>query len=199
MANTLAPFGFKHVGYLEGQAPNFAPQPRQIAYNNGTAIYRGDPVVSLGTGYIAQATAGTTQIAGVFDSCTYLSSAQGRQVWSNYWPGSDVASGQVVTAYVITSPQAVFLAQSNGTAIGLADVGANVNFAIGTGSSIGGGFSGATIDQTTIATTNTLPFRIYQLAASPAYLGNGSDSSTSYNYALVTFNNQDFKSLTGIV
>lgn len=195
MTNTLAPFGFKHIGYLEGQAPNFAPQPRLIAFDNATKIYRGDPVVSLTTGYIAQATAGTTQIAGIFDSCTYLSVAQGRQVWSNYWPGSDVASGGVITAYVITSPQAIFLAQSNGTAIGVQDIASNVNFAIGTGSTIGGGFSGATIDQTTLATTNTLPFRIYSLYAG---IGNGSDTSSNFDYAVVTFNNQDFKSLTGI-
>lgn len=194
MTNTLAPFGFKHIGYLEGQAPNFAPQPRQILYSYGTQIFRGDPVVTNG-GYIQQAIAGTTQIAGVFDSCTYLSVSQGRQVWSNYWPGSDVASGSVVTAYVITSPDAIFLAQSNGTAIGIANIGLNANFVIGTGSTIGGGFSGATIDAGNIATTNTLPFRIYSLYAG---LGNGSDTTSNYNYAVVTFNNQDFKSLTGI-
>lgn len=195
MSNTLAPFGFKHVGYLEGQAPNFAPQPRFIAYDNATKIYRGDPVVSLSTGYIAQATAGTAQIAGVFDSCTYYSVAQGRQVWSNYWPAGDVSTNAVITAYLITSPSAVFLAQSNATAIGIADIGANVNFAIGTGSTIGGGFSGATIDQSTLATTNTLPFRIYSLYPG---LGNGSDTTSNYDWAYVTFNNQDFKSLLGI-
>lgn len=195
MTNTLAPFGFKHIGYLEGQAPNFAPQPRQILYSYNVEIFRGDPVVSTAGGYIQQAVAGTTQIAGVFDSCTYLSVSQGRQVWSNYWPAADVASGSVVTAYVITSPQAIFLAQSNGTAIGIADIGSNVNFAIGTGSAIGGGFSGATIDQTTLATTNTLPFKIYSLYAG---VGNGSDTSSNYDYAVVVFNNQDFKSLTGV-
>jgi hypothetical protein len=195
MANTLAPFGFKHIGYLEGHAPNFAPQPRQIAYNNATKIYRGDPVVSLSTGYIAQATAGTTQIAGIFDSCTYYSVAQGKQVWSNYWPGGDVANNAVITAYIISTPSALFLAQSNGTPIGQADIGSNVNFAIGTGSTVGGGFSGATIDQSTLATTNTLPFRIYSLYAG---VGNGSDNTSNYNWAVVAFNNQDFKSLTGV-
>lgn len=195
MANTLAPFGFKHVGYLEGHAPNFAPQPRQIAYNNATQIFRGDPVVSLSTGFIAQATPGTTQIAGVFDSCTYYSVAQGRQVWSNYWPGNDVATNAVVTAYIISSPSALFLAQSNGSPITVADVGSNVNFAIGTGNPIGGGFSGATINQATLATTNTLPFRIYSLYAG---VGNGSDTTSNFNWAVVAFNNQDFKSLTGV-
>lgn len=195
MSNTLAPFGFKHVGYLDGQAPNFAPQPRQVLATNTTKIFRGDPVVSLSSGYIAQAAPGTTQIAGVFDSCTYYSLAQGRQVWSNFWPGGDVASNGLVVAHIISSPGALFLAQSNGLPITIADVGSNVNFAIGTGSTIGGGFSGATIDQSTLLGTNTLPFRIYGLYES---VGNGSDPTTNYNYAVVAFNNQDFKSLTGI-
>lgn len=195
MTNTLAPFGFKQVGYLDGQAPTFAPQPRLISPTNTTKIYRGDPVVSLNTGFIAQAAAGTTAVAGVFDGCTYYSLAQGRQVWSNYWPGGDVASDATVVAHIISSPSALFLAQSNGLPITEADIGSNVNFAIGTGSTFGGGFSGATIDQSSLATTSTLPFRIYSLSAS---LGNGSDNASDFNYAVVAFNNQDFKSLTGV-
>lgn len=195
MANTLAPFGFKHIGYLDGQAPTFAAQPRQISPTNTQKIFRGDPVTSINTGFISQSAPGTTPVAGVFDGCTYYSLAQGRQVWSNYWPGGDVATNATVVAYVITSPSALFLAQSNGLPITLADVGSNVNFAIGTGSTFGGGFSGATLDQSTLAVTATHPFRIYAPYLS---VGPGSDPTTNFNYAVVCFNNQDFKSSTGV-
>lgn len=193
MANVLAPFGFQHIGYIDGQAPNFAPQPRKVASTNATKIFRGDPVTSLGTGYITQATAGTTQIAGIFDSCTYLSLAQGRQVWSQFWPGSD-ANGDV-TAYIISSPNALFLAQSLNTSVAFADIDGNINFNIGTGSTTTG-ISNATLDQSTIATTNTLPFRVYSLYAG---IGNGSDPTTPFDWAVVTFNNQDFRAVLGIV
>lgn len=192
MTNTLAPFGFSHIGYLDGQAPTFAGQPRLISSSNATKIYRGDPVTTLSSGLITQASAGTTQIAGIFDSCSYLSIAQGKQVWSQYWPGSDAAGN--VTAYVISSPNATFLAQALNTQITQGNVGNNINFAIGTGSTVNG-ISGATLDQSTIANTTTLPFRIYSLSNG---IGNGSDNGNPYNYAIVTFNYQDFKSLTGI-
>lgn len=193
MANVLAPYGFLHIGYLDGQAPTFAPAVRKIASGNATKIFRGDPVTSLGTGYIAQASAGTTQINGIFDSCTYLSLSQGRQVYSQYWPGSD-ANGDV-TAYVINSPNALFQAQALLTSIAFADIDANINFNIGTGSTTTG-ISAATLDQSTIATTNTLPFRIYGLFNG---IGNGSDLTTNYDYAVVAFNNQDYKAVLGIV
>lgn len=192
MTNTLAPFGFQHIGYIDGQAPNFAPQYRYIASGNATKIYRGDPVTSLSSGFVTQAAAGSTQIAGIFDSCSYLSVSQGRQVWSQYWPGSDAAGN--VTAYVITSPSALFLAQALNTQIAIGNVGNNINFAIGTGSTATG-ISAATLDQSTIAVTTTLPFRIYSLGNG---IGNGSDNSNPYNYAIVAFNYQDFKSLSGI-
>jgi hypothetical protein len=205
MANTLTPFGFRHFGYLEGYVSNYALATRKIAAANGTAIFKGDPVTSLNTGYIAQSTAGTTQIAGIFQSCEYLSTSQQRIVRSVYWPGSD-ATGDV-KAFIINSPQALFIAQSNGSPILLANVGNNANFALTQAGNTTTGYSGATIDQSTILTTATLPFRIYALYSSyvipgdPALGGtsvNGADNTTNFNMAVVAFNFQDFRSTTGI-
>lgn len=194
MANTFAPFGFAEA-YRLGAAPNYQMQNRYIASGNGSPIYFGDPVVSLNTGYIAQATAGTTQIAGIFLGCEYISTAQKKQVFSPYWPGSDAVSDPV--AKIVSDPEMVFLAQGNGI-ITLAKVGGNMQFALGTGNATTG-ISGAYLDVsgTSDITVSTLPFKVVGLVTAPPG-ANGTDITTAYNYAYVTFNWQDFKSTTGI-
>ena len=195
MANTAAPNGFAQAsGY--GSAPTYEQTTRLIAYNNTTPIFFGDAVIPLASGYIAQATASTVQMAGIFVGCKYLSTSQKRTVWSNYWPGSDCTTD--VEAYIISDPNAVFKVQAGGssTAIGVADIGSNVNLGVGTGNTATG-ISGMYVDQTTLNTTNTLPFRVLSLVTAPPG-ANGSDITTGYNYVLVGFNNVSAKQLTGI-
>jgi hypothetical protein len=206
MANTNAPFGFRQYSGT-GSAPTYEQVQMSIASTNSTAIYYGDPVAQLSTGYIStNSISGTAAITGIFVGCRYLSVAQKRPVWSNYWPGSD-ANGDV-TAYVITDPNAQFIVQTansntTATAVGLTNVGNNIGFAMGTGNSANG-ISGAYADQYTINTTATLPFRIIALAnytpggVSPLATINGNDPTTAYNQIIVTFNNASTKSLTGI-
>lgn len=197
MANTFAPFGFSQRSG-NGSSPTYETVTRKAQYNAG-AMFSGDPVTSQADGTIAQASPGTTQIAGIFNECKYLSVSQKRTVWGNYWPGSDVASGNYVECYIVNDPNARFTVQAGGstTPIGLADIDANINFAIGTGNAANG-LSGAYADQTTIAVTATLPFRIVSLVDAPPG-ANGSDPTTGYNWIVVGFNNVDTKSLTGIV
>ena len=193
MSNNLAPFGFSQIGVLDGVSANFGNSTRLIAKANATPVYSGDPVTTLGSGYITQSTAGSTQIHGIFIGCKYLSVTRGITFWSKYWPGSDAAAD--IEAYVISNPMTTFVVQANGQLL-QSHVGQNANFALGTGSTLNG-LSGATLDVSTIATTNTLPFRIVSLITAP--LGqNGTDQTSPYGFAVVAFNNQDFKSLTGI-
>lgn len=200
MANVFAPFGFECVGNLEGLAQTQAQDQRFISSSNATAIYKGDPVTSNASGFIVQASPGTTQIHGIFNGCQYPTNQILGTAYSNYWPGSG-STGANVTAWVINQPQSLFLVQANGLCT-LAMVGMNANFAIGTGNSSiqGGNNSGASLDISTVATTSTLPFRIVRLYTGVAggVVGNGSDTTSAYNWVYVTFNNQDFKSLTGI-
>jgi len=192
MANTNAPFGFRQYSGT-GSAPTYEQVAMTIASNNTTAIYFGDPVVPLNTGYIAQASSNSVQIAGIFVGCKYLSTSQKRTVWSNYWPGSD-ANGNV-EAYVVNDQNAKFVAQSDATGVAFADINANIGFAIGTSNSATG-ISGAYLDTSTLNTTNTLPFRVVSLVSAPPG-SNGTDSG-AYNYAVVAFNNVSTKQLTGI-
>ncbi len=200
MANTNAAFGFVPYGYEPGRTPNFGVRHRKIAYNNTNKIFRGDPVVSLGTGYIDIATAGTTQIAGIFWGVKYYSVSNKITLESQWWNGgSDVLTNADVSAIIIDDPDARFLAQSNGTAIGFADIDANINFATGTGNQLTGA-SGATLNQSTINTTVTLPFRIVGLLSAGAPPGtNGTDDTSNYNQAIVRMNYNDRTSQLGIV
>jgi len=200
MANTSAPFGFQLAGILDGTTGSLGQQTRLIANGNTSAIYSGDPVVSLNTGYITKMTAGSAvPAAGIFIGCTYLNTSLGRTVWSPSWPGSG-ATGDI-TAYVVTNPNATFVVQattSSGTAVPVttADIGANIDVVMGSGNTTTGQ-STSSVDTYTINTTNTLPFRIIGLVTSPPGAP-GTDATTAYNRVLVTFNNQDYKQLTGV-
>jgi hypothetical protein len=202
MANTNAPFGFRQYSGT-GSAPTYEQVAVQVQYNAG-AIYFGDPVVALTDGTYTQASSNSAAngIGGIFVGCKYLSVSQKRTVWSNYWPGSDVASGNYVEAYIINDPNAKFIVQSDSTGITLAGVNANIGFAIGTGNT-SSGISGAYVDSTTINTTNTLPFRIISLVVDPPGTNGtqtvaGGYSSGAYNYVVVAFNNVATKQLTAI-
>lgn len=199
MANTQATFGFRHIGYTSGGSPDYQLATGVILSTNTTKIYRGDPViVDPTTGKIKQAAAGATQaLAGIFDGCMYTP-VGGTPVWSPYWPGAGASVD--ATAYIINAPNALFMAAALNTSIVTANIGENVDFAIGTGSTVTG-FSGATVDQSTLNTTNTLPFRIVAPVTTQGnfgVVGNGSDPSTAYGWCVVTFNNTTFKQLQGL-
>lgn len=193
MPNSNAPFGFRQYSGT-GSAPTYEQVPVRIAYN-ASAIYYGDPVQPDANGYVVVGSPGTTQIAGIFQGCKYLSVSQKRTVWSNYWPGSDVASTNIVEGYIINDPNAKFVAQTGATGATAADINANVNFAIGTGNAASG-ISGASVDMSTVNTTNTLPFRIVGLDVDPP--GSPGTDAGAYNLVIVAFNNVSTKQLTGI-
>lgn len=193
MPNSNAPFGFRQYSGT-GSAPTYEQVPVRIAYN-ASAIYYGDPVQPDSNGFVVVGSPGTTQIAGIFQGCKYLSVSQKRTVWSNYWPGSDVASSNVVEGYIVNDPNAKFVAQTGATGVTAADINANVNFAIGTGNATSG-ISGAFVDMSTVQTTNTLPFRIVGLDVDPP--GSPGTDAGAYNLVIVAFNNVSTKQLTGI-
>ncbi len=193
MANDFAPFGFLQDSGT-GSTPTYEQVERSAQYN-AAAIYRGDPVTSQTDGTVAISAPGTTQIAGIMQGSEYLSVGQQRIVWNNYWPGSDVASGQYPKIYIVNDPNAQFIAQSDATGLTLADVGANVQFAIGTPNAYTKQ-SGAYID-TVGPDTATLPFRVVAIVTTPV-LAFSNPEAGAYALAYVAFNNVDTKSLTGI-
>lgn len=195
MANTAAYNGFQQYSGT-GSAPTYEQVAVQIAYN-ASAIYYGDPVNPDGNGYVVvgvtSSGSGNTQVAGIFVGCKYLSIAQKRVVWSNYWPGSDVASTQTVEGYIINDPNAKFVAQFGNVSVDHTYVNANVGFNIGSGTAANG-LSGAYL--ATVGTDNSLPFRVVALVTDPP--GQNGTESGAYQKAIVAFNNVSTKQLTGV-
>ncbi len=199
MANTQAPFGFRQYSG-NGSAPTYEQVVGFAAYN-ATAMYFGDPVFQNSDGSVYATSPGVLGLAGVFVGCKYLSVSQKRTVWSNYWGAADVASTNTVEVYLINDPNAQFIAQVGGsTSTGLAatDIGANVQFAYGTGNTANG-ISGAYIDiNVTPTTTDTLPFRVVGLAPSPQGDPTAPAPTGAYNWGIVAFNNIRTRNLLGI-
>ena len=203
MANTQAYFGFRQYQGT-GSAPTYEQVAALVNYN-ANAIYNGDPVTWQSDGTIARsastgATPAALGIAGVFVGCQYLSVSQKRTVWSNYWPGSDVASGNYVTAYVINDPNAKFVAQSDGTGIALSDVNSTIGFAIGSGNTANG-LSGAYLDTTTLNTASYLqnsPFKIVGIINDPPGSQGTLSNGQAYDWAIVSFNNVVTRNFQGV-
>jgi hypothetical protein len=160
MANTSAPFGFRQMSGT-GSAPTYEQVAVDIAYNT-TNIFFGDPVAPTNTGYITQAGSSggssDTQIAGVFAGCQYLSTAQKRTVWSNYYPGgTDPATGTII-GYIINDPNAKFVAQTGTGGAAQTNINNTVGFTIGSGNTATG-ISAALVNMSTAGTDATQPFR----------------------------------------
>jgi len=196
MANTNAPFGFSQYSGT-GSAPTYEQVPVQIAYN-ASAIYYGDPVEPDANGQVIRGdgTTAAAGIAGVFVGCKYLSVAQKRTVWSNYWPGSDVSSANTVEGYIVNDPNAKFVVQTGSTGATQSTVNLLIGYDIGTGNA-NNGLSGAFVDVTTAAAgTTTLPFRVIGLVTEPP--GSAGTEAGAYNRVIVAFNNVTTKNATGI-
>ena len=195
MANTNAPFGFRQYSGT-GSAPTYEQVAVTIAYNASNIFY-GDPVEPDSNGLVIQGdgTTAAAGIAGVFVGCQYLSVSQKRTVWSNWWPGSDVASTNTVTGYIINDPNAKFLVQTGGTGATQTTINLNASYVTGSGNTANG-ISTAYLDVTTGAATATLAFRVIGLVTEPP--GSNGTEAGAYNYVIVAFNNVTTKNQTGI-
>lgn len=195
MANTNAPSGFKASRLINGAAPNYAFSPgndRSISSANTTAIGFGDVITELSTGYIALSLTTDAPIFGIFQGCTYFDTGVGQWQFNRQWPGVTTASA-APKAHTIADTKQIFEVQSSGAAIVLSNIGLNANFTSNGAPNAITGISTASLDQTTISTTNTLPFRIVGLGQAI-----GNDNTTSYNAVEVILNDSSFNQLTGI-
>ena len=193
MANTNAPFGLEFIATMSS-TPNFELVPIIIDKDDTTKIYRNDLVKMLSTGYGAQWTATTavSQLGGIFKSCTFRSTSEGKIVHRNYWPGADAADDVTAWCYPVQfGGPLYFRAQTDATGAVFADKYANVDIVVGTGST-DTALSGSYIDISTLAATATLPFRIIDLwgGTPPAGRGNKGPGTQSgaYNWVIVAAN-----------
>ena len=214
MANTSNPFGFQLWGPKYGGA-TYGLLTRNIQATYSTALYRGDLVAyasNTASGYIVQGAAAkgaaNAYNIGIFFGVEYLSSAQGRQVYSTYWPTSDhptTANGgdgkAIIIPLVGSSGPMLFKVQtdgSSGSPFTAASIGCNVDINVGTGTVVSGnGTSGMMILSSSLATGQgssgatglNYPFRVFDLFSNYAAPGqNGADNTTAYNCVLVEVN-----------
>lgn len=182
-----APWGFSP--YQSNNGPvNYATVDLKISSGYTTAIFYGDAVVALGTGYLGQATASTVAMAGVFLGCRYYSAAQRAWRWNNYWPGSDAAGD--VTAFVCNDPTAQFLAQAGSANIGFSTIGQNAQLEVSAGNTTTG-ISGMFLS--TAATTSTFPFVIVAIPGTETPPSQTvPDPTAAYNQVVVAFNFETF-------
>jgi hypothetical protein len=210
MANTAGAFGFVQMGTASGPV-NFAragsPTPYKIKSTYTTAVYFGDAVrfwISGDTGlsalgYVLQWANGdgsaTKQLAGIFTGCTYFSTSQKKTIYSNYWPGSD-ATGDV-ECYVVDDPNSLWMVQATTGPIDATYLGFGADITATPVGSTTTGFSGMSLATPSAASAATLPFKVVNLVTSPPGV-NGTDVTTASNNVIVSFNNQIYKTQTGV-
>lgn len=196
MANTQAQFGFRHIGYISGGAPDMQLNSNYaIQSSYATAIFQGTPMVkSASSNYIipATGTGNLTTIVGILQGVDYTPTGAA-PTFNQYWPGAASADGK---AHLIDAPNALFLVSSLLTAVPTTAIGQNIGFSTGAGgTTVGAGFATYVVDQGTLTTGATAPFQVYSMFNG---IGNGSDTTTSYNWIVVSFQNQRFKTQTGV-
>lgn len=181
MATVNGKGGLTPVGSLRQADWNGKLRQYPIASGYGTSIYTGD-LVTLSSGSIQRAAFNFSAGAatGVFLGCSYTNPTTKQPVWSQYWPASTVASDAV--AYVCDDPEAVFELQSD-AALTAAALGKNIDLVQTSAGSDTTGKSGMNASGSSIATTNTLRFRVVGLKATP---DNG--WTDTYPIILVKFN-----------
>lgn len=197
--NTNGPNGLRPVRYRSGSPWNGATNQYNIASGYGTGLFNGDPVTTLSDGTIGIGVAGA-QCRGIFMGAKYTQTdgtvvPGGGSSGGNFWPASTtVQTGTTAIALIMDDNNVIMTAQETngssaaGTPLALADRGLNINFAVGTGNTRTG-MSGASINNTTEATTSTLNLKIIDLDPT---VGNAVGSFANW---LVAWNVQQFQSV----
>lgn len=167
MANVNAPFGLRPVADAFGRPWNGALTVMTTTTGDGTAIGIGDPLLALGTS--------TTNTDGTITKDVKIAATTDviEGVCVGVIPDTSTstiyrAASTVRRLLVCTDPDALYECQegTGGTALAAADLGLNISLAIGSPSTTTG-LSGATLDNGTEATTNTLALKLMGVSSRP--------------------------------
>ena len=196
MVAVAAPFGARPSKGLAARYQTTGNELFPIADGYATNIFYGDFVQRVANGTIEKVT-GTTgvDILGVFIGCEYTEPNLNYRLRGQYYPANtvgEVGSVNQINAYVVTDPDVIFLMQANGP-ITLADVGQNAAIVQTAGVSQIGNSRNA-LDQTSLATTATLPLRIVDIDAGPQ-----NAAGDAFTNVLVKINaTHQYNDLTGV-
>lgn len=192
MANVSSINGFKPVKHLNGSPYNGQANLYYFDSGNGTAAYIGDPVKLSGTADPAYGDAPSVILAAANDAIVGIVvgflvdptkildvSSTGRAASTNRY------------CWVADAPDLILEAETSNGTPGIADVGQNVNHAIGSPDATFAK-SGATVDMGTKGTTATNTFKLVGFVPRE-----GNDPAAASAKVWVKINNHQFDGGTG--
>lgn len=167
MANINAPSGLSPVRYLSGAPWNGAANVYTIPASDSTAVGVGDPVLDLGTS-TTNADGTITKDVTIAATTSVMTGVVVAVLPATRDSTVHRAASTLRKVLVADDPNLLFEIQevTGGTPLTAADLGLNVSLAIGSPSATTG-LSGATIDNATEATTNTLALKLVGFVARP--------------------------------
>ena len=191
MSNQVEKFGLRPYRKLDGTPLVGAQNRYTIASNYATAIYQGDMVEPLASGNIQKHGANTSDaVVGVFNGCFYTDPTTQKPTYSNFYPGSIVASD--ITAFIVDDPDAVFLMDADAT-FARADLFKNYSVTNTTGVTQTG-MSKQQLDVSVSGTASTFAVQAIDISQDPE----NSDTSSANANILVRINNHFYRSGTGL-
>lgn len=192
MASVASPYGMVGLRRLGSAYNTQGFSAYKIASGYDTVIRFGDVVENIADGTIEK-DVGTTTLTplGVFLGCEYTADPDGLnyRLWSQSYPANVVDDN--IVAYVLDDPDALFEIQADGT-VDQTAVGANAAI-VQTVTTNQFGKSRNALDQSSIATTDTLPLRIVGFVTRPS-----SEIGDAFTDLIVKFNNHNLRTQTGI-
>jgi hypothetical protein len=192
MANPTVGTGLRPARRRDGAAWTGQLTKANIAFNNANKIGKGDPIISLSSGFIDIWASGA--IRGVFWGCEYLDPGTGYINWFNAWNAPAGLAATVVTAYIIDDPDLIFeIRAASGLNVTQGNVWSNATMTgMGTITALPAGMSSVVLSS--VATTSTFPLRIVGRSDKV-----GNDNTLAQNLVEVSFNNFELRTgVTGI-
>jgi len=191
MANVVEKFGLRPYKSLNGSPWNNAQNKYTIKSNYGTAIFQGDLVIPTSTGNIERHTAGnSSNVVGVFNGVFYTDPTTKKPTFSNYYPGSIVASD--IVANVIDDPDTLFLMDAD-AAFTRDNLYKNYSVTNVTGNTATG-ISKVQLDVSTGDSASTFMVQAVDISQDP----NNSDTTAANANVIVRINRHFFRDGTGL-
>jgi hypothetical protein len=213
MSATFQPFGLKpvyHPSGLDRAVPfvgtnTFVPGTSYSApysLSSGQSFWQFQPVAITSSGQltIANQTASSGKVYGVFDGIEYTNS-DGRRSVAKYAAKTTLDASTNLLFWIFTDPALVYEAQVNGSATSAA-IGTEYNFDTTTGSTVtdgyaigngGAGFSTTALLATAVGSGNQGQVRVVGLGREVAYpAGNTNQWGDAYTIVQVQISNNTF-------
>ena len=213
MSATFQPFGLKpvyHPSGLDRAVPfvgtnTYVPGTSYSApysLSSGQSFWQFQPVAITSSGQltIANQTASSGKVYGVFDGVEYTNS-DGRRSVAKYAAKTTLDASTNIVFWIFTDPALVYEAQVNGSATSAA-IGQEYNFDTTSGSSVtdgyaigngGAGFSTTALLATAVGSGNQGQVRVVGLGREVAYpAGNTNQWGDAYTIVQVVISNNTF-------